>query len=389
MRFHRRVRPLTGFSLVAFTIAAVLSLSAAAVASAGSTGLSLASSAPVGKGNGGLSLSSGSPVPVLAYYYIWFDPGSWSRAKVDYPQLGRYSSDDVNVMRQHVRWAKAAGIRGFIVSWKSTPTLDARLDALVSIAEAEDFKLVIIYEGLDFNRNPLPASQIDADIGSFVSRYANRAPFDLFEKPVVVWSGIWQYSREDVQKISQHWRNQVLLLATEKNVQGYQRVADLVDGNAYYWSSVNPETNGGYQDKLDAMSKVIHDNHGLWIAPAAPGFDARLVGGTTVVDRKDGATFRKQMDNALNSSPDAVGIISWNEFSENTYIEPSRKYGDLYLQVLADMTGAPAPQIGDFDSSEPSDTLPSLGLDRVAAIGGVLLLALTSLLLIIRRQMAG
>ncbi len=365
------------FAFAAFTVAVLLSFSSVPTANAGGP-----------ENSGSLQPESATPVPLLAYYYIWFDPGSWDRAKVDYPQLGRYSSDDINVMRQHVQWAKAAGIRGFIVSWKSTPKLDARLDALVSIAQAEDFKLLIVYEGLDFNRNPLPVSQIDADIGSFVNRYGNRAPFDLYDKPVVIWSGIWQYSREDVQKVSQHWRNQVLLLATEKNVKGYQRVADLVDGNAYYWSSVNPDTNGGYQDKLDSMSKVVHDNHGLWIAPAAPGFDARLVGGTTVVDRKDGATFRQQMDNALKSSPDAVGIISWNEFSENTYIEPSQNYGDLYLKVLADMTGAPAPQIPNFDSSEPSDTLPYLGLDRVAAMGGVLFITLASLFVIVRRQSA-
>ncbi|HEX6034325.1 MAG TPA: hypothetical protein VFY83_07815, partial [Anaerolineales bacterium] len=39
-------------------------------------------------------------VPVLAYYYIWFDTESWNRAKTDYPLLGRYSSDDASVMRQ-------------------------------------------------------------------------------------------------------------------------------------------------------------------------------------------------------------------------------------------------------------------------------------------------
>src|SRR5262245_17421603 len=57
-------------------------------------------------------------VPVLAYYYIWFDTKSWDRAKTDYPLLGRYSSDDADVMLQHITWAKSAGINGFIVSWK-------------------------------------------------------------------------------------------------------------------------------------------------------------------------------------------------------------------------------------------------------------------------------
>ena len=50
------------------------------------------------------------PTPVFAYYYIWFNTNSWDRAKVDFPLLGRYSSDDTEVMRKHVQWAKQAGI---------------------------------------------------------------------------------------------------------------------------------------------------------------------------------------------------------------------------------------------------------------------------------------
>jgi len=44
-------------------------------------------------------------VPVLAYYYIWFDTESWDRAKKDHPLLDRYSSGDAEVMRQHIQWA--------------------------------------------------------------------------------------------------------------------------------------------------------------------------------------------------------------------------------------------------------------------------------------------
>ena len=68
-----------------------------------------------------------NPIPVFAYYYIWFDTNSWNRAKMDYPKLGRYTSDDRTVMRQHIQWAKDAGISGFFVSWKSTDVLNRRL----------------------------------------------------------------------------------------------------------------------------------------------------------------------------------------------------------------------------------------------------------------------
>jgi Glycosyl hydrolase family 71. len=275
-------------------------------------------------------------VPLLAYYYIWFDTQSWDRAKADYPLLGRYSSDDADVMRQHIQWAKAAGIDGFIVSWKSTEKLNHRLDQLVKIAEEENFKLAIIYEGLDFDRNPLPPQQVDADLNYFVQHYANHPVFNLFKKPMVIWSGTWEYSLDEIRSVTQTKRNELLILASEKNVAGYQRLSEFVDGDAYYWSSVNPDSHSNYLDKLTAMGKAIHDNAGIWIAPAAPGFDARLVGGTSVVERKAGETLKTELNTALQSLPDAIGLISWNEFSENSHIEPSQAHGNLYLKVLTE-----------------------------------------------------
>lgn len=283
-------------------------------------------------------LSTVEPVKatlILAYYYIWFDPQSWGRAKTDYPLLGRYSSDDAKVMRQHIQWAKEAGIDGFIVSWKSTDKLNRRLVQLVGIAQQEHFKLAINYEGLDVNRAPLPVNQVNNDLNYFIAHYASNPVFNIFGKPMVVWAGTWKFSTQQIQGVVQGKRDHILILASEKDVKGYQRLADFVDGNAYYWSSVNPDTHSGYPDKLIAMGDAIHENQGLWIAPAASGFDARMIGGTTIIDRKNGETLRTEIGAALHSAPDAIGVISWNEFSENSYIEPSQNYGKQYLEVLA------------------------------------------------------
>ncbi len=289
--------------------------------------------------------SAAPAVPLLAFYYIWFDPASWNRAKVDYPQLGNYSSDDPRVLRQHIEWAKSAGIDGFIVSWKDTATNDRRLKLLMGVAAQLDFKLAMIYQGLDFSRKPLPAAQVAADFATFRDEYAPDPVFyRLGGKPLTIFSGTWAYSHADVARITDPVRSSMLVLNTEKSVDGYQRLSDVTDGDAYYWSSVNPATNGSYGAKLTAMSTVIHRNHQYWIAPFAPGFDARLVGGSKSVDRRDGQTLRDEYTTALGSSPDLLGLISWNEFSENSYVEPSQKYGSLYLDVLRELRRSPVPQ---------------------------------------------
>ncbi len=328
------------------------------------------------------------PIPLLAYYYIWFDPGSWERAKADLPLLGRYSSDDKEVMRQHVQWAKEVGIDGFIVSWKSTDRLNQRLDQLVEVAAEHSFKLVIIYQGLDFERRPLPVDRIAADLDYFLVRYADEEAFRMFGRPLVIWSGTWEFSPEEIAQVTERHRKDLFILASERHTETYLSLAGLVDGNAYYWSSVDPGRTPGYQEKLDEMGRAVHAQGGLWIAPAAPGFDARLIGGARVVERRDGATLRQELEAAFHSSPDAVGLISWNEFSENTHVEPSRTYGMHYLEVLADVRGGVIPKILDFDSSEPAGTLIRPDGGRLAPfvlLGG---LAVVSLVVIVWRRMA-
>jgi Glycosyl hydrolase family 71 len=297
-----------------------------------------------------------NPIPVFAYHYIWFNATSWERAKIDYPLLGRYSSDETSVMRQQIRWAKQAGIDAFIVSWKSTTTLNRRLEALMRVARRSNFKLAVIYQGLDFEREPLPISQVREDMQLFARKYASDPVFAAMSKPVLIWSGTWRFTRKQIESVAQPLRRRAFVLATEKSKSGYERVADLVDGNAYYWSSGDPLRTPGYTKRLADMGAAVHENGGLWIAPVAPGFDARLVGGTSVIPRRDGQTLRHSLNAAVASSPDAIGVISWNEFSENTHIEPSELYGTASLRELADALGAKFVMAAEFDSSEPAAT---------------------------------
>ena len=304
---------------------------------------------------GGPALTS---TPLFAYFYQWFDPNSWNRAKIDYPKLGRYSSDDVTVMRQQIEWAKQAGITGFIVSWKSSDVNNRRLQALMTVAAEQKFSLAMIYQGLDFSRKPLPVARVAADFQYFERHFApNPVFYRVAGKPVTIWSGTWAYSAAQVAQVTTPVRPAMLVLASEKSVAGFQRIAQWTDGDAYYWSSVNPETNSGYAGKLDDMGQAIHADQKYWVTPFAAGFDARLVGGTQQVGRKNGQTMRAEYATALGSSPDMLGLISWNEFSENTYIEPSQKYGDQFLQLLAQLRLAVPPGLASgTDSSEPAVT---------------------------------
>jgi|1186.fasta_scaffold01560_3 hypothetical protein len=311
--------------------------------------------------------------PVLAHYYIWFTQASWNRAKIDYPAAGRYSSDEISVMKHQVAEAKSAGIDGFIVGWKSTDTLNARLAQLRDVAASSGFKLAITYQAQDFHRRPLPAAQVRQDLQKLADTYGDDPVFQLFgPRPVVALSGTWHYSEEELRSITAPVASRLRVLATEKSVEGYQRVASTVEGDLYYWSSGDPLKTPRYISKLVDMANAVRARCGLWIAPVAPGFDARAVGGHSVVDRRDGATLRNSWGAALASAPDAIGVISWNEFSENTHIEPSEQYGTRYLDAVAALTHAPPPPPKELDSSA-ADVVDGGGAARPILAAAVVL----------------
>ncbi len=332
-----------------------------------------------------------NPVALLAYYYIWFDTTSWDRAKLDYPSLGRYSSGDVTVIRQQVAWAKSAGINGFLVSWKNTPTNNRRLRLLMQVAREQQFKLAMIYQGLDFSRRAQPVARVAADFVVFRDSFAADPVFlRLGGKPLTVFSGTWAFSPAAVATVTGPVRGALQVLATEKSAAGFRRLATVTDGDAYYWSSVNPDTYPDFGAKLANMSAAIHQDGKYWVAPFAPGFDARMVGGALRVDRKDGQTLQRQYAAAVSSSPDVLGLISWNEFSENSYVEPSQRYGTRYLDVLRALTHASVPvPASAADSSEAAPPGPGRPWGNLVLLAGfpAILAAGVGALAVVRRRL--
>jgi glycoprotein endo-alpha-1,2-mannosidase len=77
------------------------------------------------------------------------------------------------------------------------------------------------------------------------------------------------------------------------------------------------------------------DRRRLWVASVTPGFDDRkLVERPTahMVDRSNGSVYDEQWRTAIDTGADWVVVTSWNEWWENTQVEPSERYGSAYLE---------------------------------------------------------
>jgi 4-amino-4-deoxy-L-arabinose transferase-like glycosyltransferase len=116
---------------------------------------------------------------------------------------------------------------------------------------------------------------------------------------------------------------------------------------------------------------------------------ARYVVAAGLVGRNSGLTLQHGLDNAYRSLPDAVAVISWNEWSENTYIEPGEQYGDPELVVLKaylQARGHGLPPGSGIDSSSASNSSSWTGARAAVTLGVLLLGMLIGLPLLTRRR---
>ena len=285
--------------------------------------------------------AASSPAPVFAYYYMWMTGPYWHMHKKDHPLRpfpGNYSSDNLAVINWQIQRAQAARISGFIVAWKNNAWYQRTLPLLESAANQHHFKLAMAYQSLDLSGGRLPVSRVGADYRYFVAHYAaNAAWYRVRGKPLTVWGATDSYSPSAVARVTRTVRSKILVLNSASTVAGLTRLAPYTDGDAYYWSSINPVRNPLWAPRLALMGAAENRLHGIWIAPFAPGFDARLLGGHNFVNRLNGLTLRLEYQAAAASSPTILGLISWNEWTENTYMEPSLRYAFKYLNLLKNM----------------------------------------------------
>ena len=113
---------------------------------------------------------------------------------------------------------------------------------------------------------------------------------------------------------------------------------------------------------MAALGKAVAAAHGIWIAPATPGYQ-RLPAERTV-GRRGGETLRRALDGAAASGADYIGLISWNQFADGTQVEPSRRHGTAALET----TWIEAIEDVDLDDLHPE----SLWKFRVNGFGPLL-----------------
>ena len=231
-------------------------------------------------------------VPVFAYYYMWMSGQYWHIHKKDHPLRpfpGNYNSADPAVINWQIQRAQAAGISGFIVSWKNNTTYQRIVPLLENAANAHHFKLAMAYESLDRRGQHLPVSHVRADFRYFVTHYAGNAAWSRVSgKPLTVWSATDSYSPSAIASVTRRVRPKILVLNSASTVAGLTRLARCTDGDAYYWSSIDPVRNPLWALRLALMGAAERRPPELRIAHFRAGFRPPTSGGHPIVYRVTG-----------------------------------------------------------------------------------------------------
>lgn len=323
-----------------------------------------------------LLLGAGLPSParadserlVLAFYYAWFDNQTWTSGTVPDVPSTPYNSDDHAAMARQVDQAKGAGIDAFVLNWwgKGNRT-EKNLKALLDISAQRGFRVAV-----DFDIN----SPVMNDPGSYADNlrhlhtvHANHPAYLRYQgRPVVFFYNVsrlpvttWQSLRDQADP-----DRKALWIAEGVDIK-YQSV---FDGHHLYsitWSNRIPpsQTLTKWGDRVRRYSQE-HGSAKLWVATVMPGYDDRKIRPVDGFARsRDGGEYYRQCwQAAIASKPNWVIINSFNEWPEGSYIEPSRAYGSLYLDLTrewsarfkgADVTVSTGPPI----APKPTPTTPA------------------------------
>lgn len=291
------------------------------------------------------------PRLLLAFYYPWYKMDMWSDPVLKDHPSAPYSSDNPRTIARQIDQAKSAGIDGFICSWWGPGSeTDQNLKLLLSIAEQKDFLVTIYFETLALVRvrdGAYDEDRIFKWLQYLISNYGNHPAFmRVYGKPLVVF---WASDRVPLEA----WKNIFEKLRAREIDGTYLALGydgknlDVFDGLHDY--GIFPYENLEETYSRAAMtvhyyalfSDLEHDTSHqsavpkIWVATVQPGYDERALPGRSgnFQDREDGAFYRHTFDAAIKSDPDWIFITTWNEWWEHSHIEPSERYGDLYLQI--------------------------------------------------------
>jgi len=292
-----------------------------------------------------------TPHLVLAEYYPWYDLAMWRDPQMIDNPAQVYSSDDPAAVAGQARQAHAAGIDAFAVSWQGTPFdwNTRRIQIVLDAAKSANMRACVFIESQVVNpahdeNLPTDPETMARYLEDAIDRWGNHPAYlRVDNRPVIL---VYYASRPALSEAQ--WKNVLTIVrATGRNpiVVGdfyHSRLINVLDGEYQYTNIKLPFADLMTQNTVETLRvrtfNLLNppDRRRIWIASVSPGNDDRRIRGRSTpvyVDRAGGQVYDDQWRAAVTTAADWVIITTWNEFWENTEIEPSVRYGTRFLDL--------------------------------------------------------
>jgi len=298
---------------------------------------------------------------VWAYYFGWYTGDSWGNgALTDHPaQL--YNSGDAGVIGRQIQQAKSAGIDAFIMSWfgpKNGNLTMGNFNLLLNVAAANGFHAAASVDMQEGGYNATTGEVLDS-LHTLIGDKVNSPGYLRYNgKPVIYFWNENRFSAADWATMrSQVDPGHKTIWVMEGTNTSLLKTFDGLYLFNIAWSTNFAGTAGGW------MSKTFGAGGSFYSATVMPGWDESRLGGRTnptspQARGTDNQFLIASWNGAISSGAPVIMIVSWNEYFENSYIEPSQKLGTTALDTLRPLTArwkggsnAPAPIPGGGNAS--------------------------------------
>ncbi|MEU3979287.1 ThuA domain-containing protein [Streptomyces sp. NPDC026672] len=273
---------------------------------------------------------------VHLFYYPWYGTpavsGSWRHWPQGghnppddigadlYPALGPYDSGDfATTVAQHMKWIARSGAGVLVYSWWGRGGYeDGLARGVLDAAAKEGIKVawhLEPYAGRTGASTAADIQYINSTYGGHPAFYrsaehGNKGAFYVFQSlDVGDWTALDQVTGNSI----------VLAQTTDTS-----KIAHF--SGLYTYDGIAGATAPGWKQAGD----YARAHNLIWAPSVAPGYlDDRAVPGnsTPTVDRRNGAAYDQQWNNALDpqigGSPTWVSVTSFNEWHEGSQIEPA------------------------------------------------------------------
>lgn len=322
--------------------------------------------------------------------------GIWRWGYTDSPILGEYNSRDPEVIAKHIEWAKQAGIDFFAIcsayidSWDDITLRDYYLRHPKSseikfclhydVVQALNRYHFHTYPSYGFNELYTPTKtkgekfledfkyfaktyfhlpqylKIDGkpvvmlyNASAFrnVEKYFEKLPPLFLVADVVCWSGV-KLSKKNLsffwQNPPKEWFKVIYRAFRRRSLKSYENDFSL----SKYFSAItgynlySPNRLENFLENIDNLYQKFWQyakSQNLYFIPnVMPGYNDRKQFGLNrlILERKEGKFYKNFWEIAqkyLDPKLPLVMITTFNEWHEGAVIEPSREYGEKYLEL--------------------------------------------------------